>query len=507
MKWSCGLALALACGCAEEADGTKAPSSTERSDTDAVPPVSTTPPEDTAPVEAPTPVNETDDTDVPIVSDGTGDGAGDGTVDELPHPSETIPARVHLTGAVQKGPLVAGSTIIVTSLDGRANPTGPVFSTSTRNDAGEFELDFAATELVTIEGTGFYYNEATGAMSAEPITLRALHDVHAGGPREAYVNTITHVTFGRIKKLIIDGASPVEARERAEWELQLALGIAPASFAAGVEGSRMNLVGGDSDANSYLFAVSSVLAFAAQITNWEDQTAALQALLDGLSLDLEADGEFDAARRASIEDARFFLEPDDVEAAFAERLRSLESLAVVPDLDRSLDHDGDGRVNALDNCRRMPNPEQEDTDGDGTGDACDDAFPLTMRCVYVPAVPASVPCDPDSLLLQCSGVRTNEIGIRGPMGATTAVIYSDWLATPDFPMPDCASTHPEALPSANWLVRLTLDEAQNPIALTPLRALSSDEFSSLPRLPDAPLQLIFDDELPARLERLETLGQ
>jgi hypothetical protein len=500
MKWSCWLAVALAWACAEKTDGTMATSPTEPSETAFVPPDRPTPAEGAPPGDAETLPMEDDGADV-------SDGRGDGAPDELPHPEEAIPAGVHLTGAVQKGPLVAGSTIVVTSLDGSANPTGCSFSTRARNDLGEFALDFDATELVAIEGTGFYYNEATGAMSAAPITLRALHDARGGGGQEVYVNAITHVTFARMKELIVAGATLDEARARAEWELQLALGIAPADFSAGVEGSQMNLVGGNSDGNAYLFAVSSVLAFAAQITNWEDQTAALQELLDGLSLDLEGDGELDTARRASVADARFFLETEDVETAFAERLRSIESSAAVPDLDRSLDHDGDGLVNALDNCRRMPNPLQGDADDDGTGDACDDAFPLSMLCVYVPAIAASAPCNPDSIFLQCSGVRTNEIGVRGPTGSTIAVIYDAWLATPEFPMPDCVSTHPEAPPAPNWLARLTLDEGENPIALTPVRALGSDEFSSLPHPPGAPLELIFDDELPAHLERLETLGQ
>lgn len=35
------------------------------------------------------------------------------------------------------------------------------------------------------------------------------------------------------------------------------------------------------------------------------------------------------------------------------------------------DDDDDGVVNVADNCRDVPNPEQDDTDGDGDGDACD----------------------------------------------------------------------------------------------------------------------------------------
>lgn len=39
-----------------------------------------------------------------------------------------------------------------------------------------------------------------------------------------------------------------------------------------------------------------------------------------------------------------------------------------------LDRDGDGIANCVDNCRKVVNSDQVDTDADGTGDACDDCF-------------------------------------------------------------------------------------------------------------------------------------
>lgn len=484
MKWSCGWVLALACAC-----GASSADEVSSLENDGPPPVVGT---------------------SPLEDDGLDGGAptdphrfSDGGPHDLPDANGASPFRVHLRGAVQKGPFLAGSQLVISPLDEQAKPTGPSSTTSTLDDLGRFEFDVDTTALVALEGTGIFYNEATGALSATAVTLRALDDVRGGGEHEVYVNTITHVTYDRVIKLIHDGSSFEAARERAERELEAALGIAPSGFSPGVAAARMNLLGEDSDANSYLLAVSAVLAYAAQITDWENQAAALQGLLDGLARDLEGDGQIDPSRLASIADARLFVEPDVVEAALADRLQSLGVTAAPPNLDRSIDHDGDGLSNALDNCRRMPNPEQEDSDDDGTGDACDDVLPRTMLCVYVPAIVAGEVCDPDSLFLQCAGMRTGEDGIPRTTGGTLGVIYDAWPATPEFPLPDCANTHPDATPSATWLTRLTLDEADNPAALTPLRALSSDEFEALPHPPNAPNELIFDDELLPRLARLE----
>ena len=54
------------------------------------------------------------------------------------------------------------------------------------------------------------------------------------------------------------------------------------------------------------------------------------------------------------------------------------------------DSDGDGVNNAVDNCPDVPNPEQQDADGDGTGDACERAWPLCE---------AKTDCGPD---MQCT---------------------------------------------------------------------------------------------------------
>jgi hypothetical protein len=299
-----------------------------------------------------------------------GHGASDaGDAGDRNHPNEIV---IQLNGAVQKGPFIVGSTTTVANLDANAKPTGSVFSTSTHDNLGHFELEFAATGWVSIESTGYYYNEVTGSLAVSPLTLRSLYAVREAGPQSAFVNVVTHLTFDRTRQLIAAGVTFEGARAQAEQELLDGLGIAPPSFSPGADGAAMNLLGGDVDANAYLFAVSTVLAQAARATSPAAPDAALQELLNQISLDLATTGGVDATRRARVAEAMAAVDTAAVEAAFTARLVALGSTAPVPDLDRILDQDGDARVNVGDNCPYAPNPLQTDLDEDLVGDVCDD---------------------------------------------------------------------------------------------------------------------------------------
>lgn len=121
--------------------------------------------------------------------------------------STDAPVAVSLEGGVQKGPFVLGSSISVSPLNEKANPTGQTFLTQTTNYKGEFAVDSAALGPVSIQGEGFYFDEVKGSLSVSQLTLRALYLVENAGPQNAFLNLITHLTYARVRKLVLGGST------------------------------------------------------------------------------------------------------------------------------------------------------------------------------------------------------------------------------------------------------------------------------------------------------------
>lgn len=280
--------------------------------------------------------------------------------------AEVTPTQVALSGAVAKGPFVIGSTVDVAPVDGAGNPSGAVYSTQTTNDLGEFSVQVPAVGLASLEGDGFYYNEATGALSSASLTLRAFAEIGGSADQAAYINIVTHLTYNRVKKLLQDGESFASARAQAEDELRDAIGVGSAGDDPGLPGVAMNLLGGDTYANAYLFAVSAVVSQAAKVrfdASGGSVDAHLQELLNQISLDLSDDGALQPNRTDELETAHREVDTWNVKRLLAARLAELGSEAPVPDIDRVIDSDGDGTPNLTDTCPLRANPGQEPMGG------------------------------------------------------------------------------------------------------------------------------------------------
>jgi hypothetical protein len=278
----------------------------------------------------------------------------------------------HLEGAVAKGPFLLGSSVEISQLDMDGNPTGQVFNTETVDDLGNFEVDIEASFL-SLEGTGFYYNEVRGDLSDSFLTLRAYYEASVEPLQSVYLNLVTHLVYGRVQELLL-GMEFQPAVDDAEADLMVALGVGVPGFDPGANGFAMNLLGGDTDANAYLFAVSTVLAQAAQLRAGGPDgpvDAHLQEIINTISDELTALGQISPGLHDELLAAQMAVDPELVMANLQARFDDLGWVEAVPNLNRVIDSDLDGFANLDDNCRLVPNPGQEDVDMNGVGDACE----------------------------------------------------------------------------------------------------------------------------------------
>ncbi|MBU1221263.1 thrombospondin type 3 repeat-containing protein [Myxococcota bacterium] len=276
-----------------------------------------------------------------------------------------------LTGAIQKGPFITGSSVRMIILDESFNPTGEIFFTQTTSNSGNFVLALDYLAPVMLEGYGYYFNENTGKLSHSPLTLRALFKPDGSEIQQVYINLITHLTVERVKELLKSGSEFDDARQTAESELISAYNISNI-YTHSSPGTSLNLEGGDSDENAFLLLLSAVTIEAARVrTNDSSYSSGdFQEFLNILSDDLR-DGTLEDQNVAYIQSGLMTLKPQLIKNQVAERFQKINSSAQVPDFERIIDRDGDGIVDSLDNCPLTPNPLQENADGDGRGDACD----------------------------------------------------------------------------------------------------------------------------------------
>ena len=297
------------------------------------------------------------DTGIDTDTDTDSGGADSGDTDSTSTDSGGSDVYVLLSGAVAKGPFIRGSSVSVSPLDSAGTPTGELFATETDDDAGHFSVDLNIDGPVRIEAQGYYYNEVTGRLSTAPITLRSYHSIVTAGEAVAFVNTFTHLSSLRVASLLGSGASVEDAIAVAETEALLQLHIGPATFDPGADGGSMDLLGGDDDANAYLFALSTVLAqHAVNVAGADGPVdATLSELLNGIASDLQdgtLDGGDNVPTGADLYALQATIDADAVMDLLASRFLAIGSDTPVPDLHRVFDLDLDGTA------------DREDTDAD-----------------------------------------------------------------------------------------------------------------------------------------------
>ena len=124
-----------------------------------------------------------------------------------------------ITGYVQKGPFINGSSVTVYDLQSDLTASGKSFNTQITDNKGTFGLNniSISSNNIGLRADGFYFNEVSGEQSAAQITLNALADI--SGKSDINVNVMTHLEKPRVEYLMKNGKSFADAKIQAQKEI------------------------------------------------------------------------------------------------------------------------------------------------------------------------------------------------------------------------------------------------------------------------------------------------
>ncbi len=300
-----------------------------------------------------------------------GGGGGGGSSSSTPPPS--TPATVTVEGVAQKGPMMAGASISVSSVSPRGVIGAPIATTTTNDDLGRYVFDVESGQIIAITATGGFHDELHGTPESAAVQLRAVLEVSTDVRQTANVNVLTHLAAPRILALLAGGATLADAERTALAELVDELGgVIEAPDLSPLHTMSLYSPARFDPRSAYLLTLSAWIAeHGRQLADDRSSGIAteLQAVLDGMADDFR-DGSMDdvPAMDAIIAAGRRV----DVEGVMANlaALASREGSARYPgDMMLFVDSDSDGRANLFDS----------DDDGDGVADDAD-SYPLDWAC-------------------------------------------------------------------------------------------------------------------------------
>ena len=203
------------------------------------------------------------------------------------------PHTYNVSGKVEKGPFVSGSTITIQPMDSKLQVRGDFYSSTIQDDMGNFSFGSKLFEAPYAELTanGYFFNEVEGELSSGTLSLRALVDL--SDKTTVNVNVLTHLKYQRVQKLVEGGMSFKEANTQAQKELFTAFGLQKYEDK---DASSLSIIGG-TDESAALIAISSLLIV-------DRSEAALTEYLAKLCKEFGDNGAFTESTRQQMEEDR-----------------------------------------------------------------------------------------------------------------------------------------------------------------------------------------------------------
>ncbi|HLN21673.1 MAG TPA: fibrobacter succinogenes major paralogous domain-containing protein [Bacteroidales bacterium] len=236
--------------------------------------------------------------------------------------------KSELTGFVQKGPFVNGTSVQMYELNTKLEQTGKAFITQINDNTGSFAINniSLSSQYCEFAANGYYYNEIDGNLSSSQLSLYALSDIR--DLSSVNVNILTHLERERVKYLVDQGIPFSEAKDSAQSEVLKVFGMQILDQ----DNSETFDISADNEGSSILLAISVILQLgrsAAQLTE----------LLANISNSLKTDGLMD--NNDIISDLRdsvlSFHEQAKVRQNLTTKYAALGINAEVPDFESYLD--------------------------------------------------------------------------------------------------------------------------------------------------------------------------
>lgn len=234
-------------------------------------------------------------------------------------------SKSELTGLVQKGPFLNGTSIEIYELQSDLSPTGKTFSSQILDNSGLFKLNNVAlvSEYVQLKADGYYFNEITGENSSSPIILYALSDI--SDKSTINVNILSHLVKSRIEYLLSNGeTSFTVAKKQAEKEILAIFSIDKSDI---IDFETLD-ISVDGDNNAILLAISL-------ITQGYRTESELSDLLANIITDIRQDGVLNSSSLGSllINDARL-LDLTQIRSDLESRYDNLGLTVTIPDFEK-----------------------------------------------------------------------------------------------------------------------------------------------------------------------------
>ncbi|MBU1368964.1 MAG: hypothetical protein KJ578_00120 [Bacteroidetes bacterium] len=187
--------------------------------------------------------------------------------------------KEHISGFVQKGPFINGTSISINELNADLSQTGKMYNTQITDNKGSFEIGNIelVSNYISLRADGFYFNEILGEQSTSQITLYALSDI--SDKTTVNTNVLSHLEKPRVEYLESQGVVFSEAKSQAQSEILDIFNISTPL----TESSEVLDISQDGDNNAILLATSLIL-------QGYRTEAEVTELLSNISTDIREDG-------------------------------------------------------------------------------------------------------------------------------------------------------------------------------------------------------------------------